>query len=1429
MKKKLLMIMTAMLMGTIGICHAQDLEPLHVDGRYLKNPKGDIVTLHGWIGDWVYIYYYGNDVASDFSAWKLTVDSILAAGYKLDYARMGCGNPYDSHGSLEEFDIYILPKIDYLNSKGIYVLLFPDVKLYDDGYTRRIGEPMQQRRLMWLDYLSRHPRIKNNPGVMFGLDCEPGTFLGSAGSVNNFKTLKDYYQPMVDLIRSNGCNNVIWVPGHGYQSYYGGYAVYPIEGENIGYDIHFYCNTDLDTYYDTLRERWAKEMEMASNMAPLIITETAWYGEEGEYGRTSTFGLGLKRLCDESGNVSWNLYSEGNIMARVNQPSPDGQPTIYNSPEACYVPFLEWTKEYATTKYTPASELRAERVELENTYTTVYPGDTRPITLMATFANGRRWNVAGDAVWTSSDESVVTVKQGNMHVRKEGTVTLRGEYTDGTGQVLSAEFSISSSLFPLSVDGVSNTGFFIGESSYDETTHTFQGFGYGWHYVTSSYPRGGMPAWNYYGGLDFSAYNYMVLHLDDTVNPITNGAVHISSTHHDGPEAEAVIDLNQKVVVIDLHAYPELELSHIVSVRIDGGEGNGTSIKEIFLSNDGVTPVAEPFTLNTTAKASDIVMYYGDDVPTLTYEVTGPGTVSEPTLSTMVTKISPVGTYDILISGSQDGVTYKPGRLTILPAPLTITPNDVAVGTGMDIPTLTVTYDGFRNGDTETIALSELPTVSTTATKDSPVGNYAITVSGGKADNYLIGDFVQGHGEGTLTITPDLTIALPADRTDHVGTSQEDWYAWGVCSTEYAPAVTTADGRRAQMMETYEMTVEAVGTVMEQTVTGLEYGDYTLVLCANAYYTDGRGFDSDLKEGATDVVCLHANDVTVPMTAHIGTATQKNDEYTMEVTVVNGTLHISMEQMKAGTNWHTLQIKSLMLTKIPSLDEAYARALAEAEELLSQKMSVYARNTLQQAMVTDHTYANYYRLTEAIQQARTNIESNAFAARALKVTKNELLTATNVCTPVAESWYRYSYAAFKKPYDEGLVTDAVAGNYYNPYEGGGGESYDDFKRFLMSAWEYNMENTPYMVDAPYNVSVASAADESGFNNPYIFYHAPEGNTTLEARTLTATMTDMEPGEYTLTAFVRLIAVDGNVAPKGVSLQLCDGTPVPLSGKRFRDWNDYLGHYTAKGTVGEDGVLTVKFIVAADNNVSQLAFRDLWQRLGGIPGDVNSDGEVDIFDVTAIVNRILGTEIENFSEAAADMNGDGEVDIFDVTRVVNVILGVDAEAKVRGTLDTRNGTVLVTTGGNGMDVSVNQAGRYTAMQFDVAVPEGCTLQEVALNCSSDHVLAFAQTGENLYTVVAYSMRNAGFEPTEDALVRLTLSGGGRGKLENGRLVTTDGLYALMDMADGATGIAPLGRDGQEGAIYSLTGQRMGTDAKRLPAGVYIINNKKVTVK
>ena len=57
----------------------------------------------------------------------------------------------------------------------------------------------------------------------------------------------------------------------------------------------------------------------------------------------------------------------------------------------------------------------------------------------------------------------------------------------------------------------------------------------------------------------------------------------------------------------------------------------------------------------------------------------------------------------------------------------------------------------------------------------------------------------------------------------------------------------------------------------------------------------------------------------------------------------------------------------------------------------------------------------------------------------------------------------------------------------------------------------------------------------------------------------------------------------------------------------------------------------------------------------IPGDANDDKAVDVADVVAIVNKILGEPNNPFIEAAADVNGDGKIDVDDVVAVVNIIL------------------------------------------------------------------------------------------------------------------------------------------------------------------------------
>ena len=56
----------------------------------------------------------------------------------------------------------------------------------------------------------------------------------------------------------------------------------------------------------------------------------------------------------------------------------------------------------------------------------------------------------------------------------------------------------------------------------------------------------------------------------------------------------------------------------------------------------------------------------------------------------------------------------------------------------------------------------------------------------------------------------------------------------------------------------------------------------------------------------------------------------------------------------------------------------------------------------------------------------------------------------------------------------------------------------------------------------------------------------------------------------------------------------------------------------------------------------------------IRGDVNNDGKVNVSDVTALINMILGTL--PVDQARADVNEDTSVNVSDVTALINLILG-----------------------------------------------------------------------------------------------------------------------------------------------------------------------------
>jgi hypothetical protein len=164
------------------------------------------------------------------------------------------------------------------------------------------------------------------------------------------------------------------------------------------------------------------------------------------------------------------------------------------------------------------------------------------------------------------------------------------------------------------------------------------------------------------------------------------------------------------------------------------------------------TPPPEPPAGPVTITASSATIAYGDEVPDITPSYAGlPGGQSEtavpPTCTTDATPTSPPGTYVTTCSGaSQPGRTieYVDGTITITPAPVTVTASSAAMEFGGTVPTITASYEGLKNGDTEPAVL---PVCTTSATSESPVGTYPSTCSGAEDPNYTF-----TYVDGTVTI-----------------------------------------------------------------------------------------------------------------------------------------------------------------------------------------------------------------------------------------------------------------------------------------------------------------------------------------------------------------------------------------------------------------------------------------------------------------------------------------------------------------------------------------------------------------------------------------------------------------------------------------------------------------------------------------------------
>ncbi len=226
--------------------------------------------------------------------------------------------------------------------------------------------------------------------------------------------------------------------------------------------------------------------------------------------------------------------------------------------------------------------------------------------------------------------------------------------------------------------------------------------------------------------------------------------------------------------------------------------------------------------------------------------------------------------------------------------------------------------------------------------------------------------------------------------TDVTSQFPTDWKGWsgttGYTSTQFAPMVTTNDGRTVQVCEKFNNSSAELGTVFKRTLSGLTNGTYRIELYGAASSTKGRdtSISSDMTasdEGDETAVYLYAKTVsgTVKQYIPVHWATSFSEVATAVlngVDVTNGTVEIGMYSDKRYTNWHVVQIKGV--TALVDAEELYDNVLQEAQATLAdaeyanvvgQERTALAQAVRQYSTISEKTSDAYQTAINALESA----------------------------------------------------------------------------------------------------------------------------------------------------------------------------------------------------------------------------------------------------------------------------------------------------------------------------------------------------------------------------------------------------------------------------------------------------------------------------
>jgi len=611
---KIVVLFLILISSTLAFAwEGMPMPKLRVEGRYLKDSNGHIVNLHGFGQTYSPWFNEQNskwsnyDVNACLKYNKGIIDKIGEAGWKMNFVRMhmdpywsntpGCSGRYEGEECFNEtrfkkyLDEVFVPMAEYAVSKGLYVVMRPPG--VSPEHIEIDGVYHKYLIKVW-GIVAKHAKLKNNPNIMFELANEPIDILGTdgtygAGTQGHFDNLKTYFQTIVNTIRTTA-DNILWVPGLGYQSLYAGYATNPIEGQNIGYAVHVYPGWfNSGQGYEPFQNGWDNQVQPVADFAPVIVTEMDWAPERHgkSWGKDVTgtaggdgFGANFKKIADDCGNVSWMLFTGPELLAEFGNPdAPEDIVDFLTDPEACPLPIYHWYEDFAneygldgvSEDYLRVTNLLVEGDE----NMTILTKSSAGLKIRAVFADGHSENVSSVAEITVDNPNVVKVVRGRIFAIEDGQAVLNVTYTDSKGTKLQASLTVTASTFPLT-EQLLNPSIYA-QGTFDEASHTL---------ITGQWGFGG---WWYTNGLDLTGYKSLVARLGaENKSSISfrvfdeNNYWSGAAEYNFGSKREVVVTLNN---MVKAGKTTKLDPSHIYIVGFWSSGNSPIVIDSVFLSN----------------------------------------------------------------------------------------------------------------------------------------------------------------------------------------------------------------------------------------------------------------------------------------------------------------------------------------------------------------------------------------------------------------------------------------------------------------------------------------------------------------------------------------------------------------------------------------------------------------------------------------------------------------------------------------------------------------------------------------------------------------------------------------------------------------------------------------------------------------------------